>query len=232
MNIVKSEKIDLIAVALMKFQGEIGAVYKNDKNYQNKFANINQVIETIKGPMIKNGLAITQHPGNCPDGSIGLYTILMHISGQYIQSFFSSKIVEKPDIGKNCQDHGKLITYYRRYAMLAALNLATTDDDDGLKSKEDHEKSVSRAKEKAEKKKKGFVENLFNPDKKEDSENKPSVAFDKEGLKSTIRTYRLDEKAACRIMGISDYNVLTKETRSTKFREYINAINKECSMIR
>lgn len=231
MNIEKSEKIDLIAMALMKFQSEIGAVYKNDKNYQNKFANINQVIETIKGPMIKNGLAITQHPGNCPDGSIGLYTILMHTSGQYIQSFFSSKIVEKPDIGKNCQDHGKLITYYRRYAMLAALNLATTDDDDGLKSKEDHEKSV-RAKEKAEKKKKGFVKGLFNPDKKEDFEGKPSTTFDKEGLKSAIRTYRLKEEEACKIMGISDYNVLAKETRSTKFREYINAIEKKCSMIR
>ena len=75
MNIEKSEKINLIAAALIKFQGEIGAVYKNDKNYQNKFANINQVIETIKDPMMKNGLAITQHPGNCPEGGLGLIIV-------------------------------------------------------------------------------------------------------------------------------------------------------------
>ena len=220
MNIEKSEKINLIAAALMKFQSEIGAVYKNDKNYQNKFANINQVIDTIKDPMMKNGLAITQHPGNCPEGGLGLYTILMHESGQYIQSFFSSRIVDKPDIGKNCQAHGSLITYYRRYAMLAALNLATTDDDDGMKAREDFTKSKPKEKEKE-----SLIEKVFSP-------KKSKFTNDKEGLKSAIRVYRLKEEEACKIMGISDYNVLTKETRSTKFREYINAIEKKCSMIR
>ena len=128
-NFEKSEKIDQIAMALNKFQGAISGVQKNAKGYGYDYTDMSAILTAIQSPMADNGLSVSQFPVNDDSGGLGVLTIVMHVSGQYLQSSFSSKIVDKPDVGKNCQAHGSLVTYYRRYALLAALNLASTDDD-------------------------------------------------------------------------------------------------------
>lgn len=129
MKVQKSEDIDKLATALCKFQGAICGVKKNAKGYNYDYTNLEAILKAIQEPLNDNGLSVVQFPINSDDGGIGVFTQLQHISGQYICSEFTSKITDKPDIGKNCQAHGSLVTYYRRYALQSVLNLASADDD-------------------------------------------------------------------------------------------------------
>ena len=145
-NFEKSENIDKLAAALCKFQGEINCVKKNAKGYGYDYTNLDAILSAIQEPLNKNGLSVSQYPVNDENGGLGVLTMVLHTSGQYIQSWFSSRISDKPDIGKNCQAHGSLITYYRRYALQSALNLASTDDD-GAQAKEEFTKKPDKVQE-------------------------------------------------------------------------------------
>src|SRR5947199_89664 len=76
---------------------------------------------TIKPVMAKHGLSFSQ----MPEGD-GLTTIIMHVSGEWMQATANLELK-----GHTPQDQGSAITYMRRYALSAALGLATEDDDDG-----------------------------------------------------------------------------------------------------
>lgn len=119
----KSDSIKDIAAALIAFQKEVGGVTKDGTNphFRSKFATLDNVIATIKAPLIKNGLSFAQFP----DGS-GLTTILMHKSGEWISST-SDLLLDK----QTPQGQGSAYTYGRRYALAAMLGLATEADDDG-----------------------------------------------------------------------------------------------------
>lgn len=134
--IKSSEEIDKLATALSAFQGEVNTVSKNSQGFGYKYANLESVLESIQKPLTKAGLSVIQFPINTPEGGMGVFTRLQHNSGQFICSQFTSKIIDKGDINKNCQAHGSLITYYRRYALLSVLNLAACDDDGALAKEE------------------------------------------------------------------------------------------------
>jgi hypothetical protein len=59
-------------------------------------------------------------------GFIGIETTLWHVSGQK-----HSQTVELPTSARSPQDIGSAITYFKRYALSAALGLSTEEDDDG-----------------------------------------------------------------------------------------------------
>lgn len=120
----KSESIEQIAVALVKFQAEVKPVKKTATNpfYKKKYATLDCIIETIGDPLKKNGLCYSQFP----IGDTGLTTILMHTSGEYLMATYEMR----PE--KNTpQGQGISLTYQRRYALSAVLGIATEDDDDG-----------------------------------------------------------------------------------------------------
>lgn len=119
----KSDSIKELATALIAFQKEVGGVTKDGTNphFRSKFATLDNVIATIKAPLIKNGLTFSQFP----DGA-GLTTIIMHKSGEWISST-SDLFLDK----ETPQGQGSAYTYGRRYALAAALGLATEVDDDG-----------------------------------------------------------------------------------------------------
>ena len=198
----KSEKIDQIAMALNKFQGSITGVQKNAKGYGYDYTNMEAILGAIQEPMADNGLSVSQFPVNDENGGLGVLTMVMHVSGQYLQSYFSSRIADKPDIGKNCQAHGSLITYYRRYALLSALNLASTDDD-GAAAKETFSKGKAKAS-----KEKGDM----------------GLLGDKQALFKDIQAKGLAENDACKIMKISSYNILRTEKRIFEIQGYHNLI--------
>lgn len=116
-----SPSIKIIAEAFKAFQEAAPTVSKDAKANYGKYATIGNVIDTIKEPLAKNGLSFSQ----MPDGS-GLTTIIMHTSGEWIRST-ANIVMEKP----TPQGQGSAITYMRRYALSAALGIATEDDDDG-----------------------------------------------------------------------------------------------------
>ena len=206
MNIEQSESITNLAKALSKFQGEVGQVEKDSKGFNYDYASMKAILDSVRKPLEKNGLAVIQFPCNNSDGSgLGVITKLVHSSGEWIRSSYVSDITNKPDVGKNCQAHGSLITYYRRYAELAILNLAPSDkeDDDGYNAKEAFKESPKKATPK----------------------KAPPQNDLKEELRGLIGHYKIDEKELIKIIGV-DFATLKNETRDMKFREYVNAVRK------
>ncbi len=120
----KTESIEELAKALVKFHAEVPAITKDADNpfFKSKYASLGNIISTIAKPLSENGLAVTQFPANEDE----LTTILMHTSGQYLQA--TVKITPKD---KTPQGIGSAITYMRRYALSAVLGLSTDEDDDG-----------------------------------------------------------------------------------------------------
>lgn len=128
-----SESIKEITSALIAFQDQVSRVMKtrtaevptrDGKKYTYIYANLSDIQDVIREPMQKNGLNIVQ----MPDGANGLTTLLSHISGEWMESRY-----EMPPTQSTPQAIGSNITYQRRYALAAALNICVDDDDDGQK---------------------------------------------------------------------------------------------------
>lgn len=124
MLIERSNSIKELAQALSIFQGKIGNVGKDAVNpfFKSKYASFEKIITTIKPVLTECGLAYSQFP----HGDNGLVTMIMHSSGESITSL--AKFYPKDN---SPQALGSAITYMRRYALSAALGLATENDDDG-----------------------------------------------------------------------------------------------------
>ena len=131
----KSAEIKNLAAALAKFQEEMRAVKKNATNpfFKSKYADLASIVDAIREPLSRNGLAYSQLPA----GDGGLATILMHTSGEWIEETFTMRPVDQKP-----QSVGSAITYARRYALASLLGIATEEDDDG--------KQASKGKPKAD----------------------------------------------------------------------------------
>ena len=121
-----SEKIDLIAPALLAAQKEINNASKDAKNphFRSSYASLGSVIEAIKEPCNKHGIVIIQ---TLSEGTTGLHlsTRAIHSSGQWIEDTAFSPLPKADPQGV-----GSATTYLRRYS-LAALMCITQEDDDG-----------------------------------------------------------------------------------------------------
>lgn len=122
--------IDKLAKALAKAQGEMPAVKMDAVNpfFKSKYASLGSVINTAKPILKKHGLSVVQFPVSQYDGQIGVHTMLVHESGQYLEDII---FVGMPENAKNpAQEAGKIITYLRRYAFAAVLGMYADEDTD------------------------------------------------------------------------------------------------------
>ena len=123
----KSNKIDKLASALSKAQGEMGNVAKTSSNpfYKSSYADINDCLTVALPALSKHGLAISQ--GNEFSSTDGYYitTMLLHESGQWLKSKIRIPLTNK----KDAQEIGSACTYGRRYGLTAMVGLAQVDDD-------------------------------------------------------------------------------------------------------
>lgn len=127
----KSDSIKELATALSKAQAELKPVPMNAVNpfLKNKYADLGSVIESAKPVISKHGLSVTQLITN-DQGWIGVTTMLMHSSGEWIESTMTLPMSEER--GKSqAQVAGSMVTYIRRYAYGSILGLYTDSDDDG-----------------------------------------------------------------------------------------------------
>jgi len=123
----KSEQVDKLAAALCKAQAEMGGAVKDAKNpfFKSSYADLTSVIKAIKEPFANNGLSYSQLPVTSEGGGgVGVTTILMHSSGQWLESEFYLPLAKKDP-----QGGGSAITYARRYALQAIAGIPTADDD-------------------------------------------------------------------------------------------------------
>ena len=124
-----SNSVEHIAMALSKVQSELGSVGKDQKGYGYNYSSLASTIEVSKASLAKNNLAISQLVGNSSNGDPSVTTILLHGgSGQYFMSTASMPKVTM----KGCnvaQESGATLSYLRRYALQALLNMASEDND-------------------------------------------------------------------------------------------------------
>ncbi len=128
----KSENIGNLVKALSSAQGSMGnitkdktASMKSDKaNYSYRYADLASVLEEVRPILAEYEIAVYQAATNGDKGGATVTTMLMHSSGEYLSSSLTMPVAQQTP-----QAFGSAISYARRYALLAALGLATEDDD-------------------------------------------------------------------------------------------------------
>jgi len=121
----KSESIKHLAIAMCKAQAEMGGAIKEANNpfFKSKYADLSAVIKAIKEPFANNGLSYVQFPIE-QGGRIGVETILMHDSGEYLTNSFTVNLNKQ-----DAQQAGSALTYCRRYSLQAVAGIPAEDDD-------------------------------------------------------------------------------------------------------
>lgn len=121
-----STTIAIIASALTKAQGKIGAAVKDARNpfFKSKYADLGSVMEACKQPLLEQGISVLQLVG-MENGTGYLETVLLHESGEFISDRMPL-VCAKPH---DPQAFGSAITYARRYALQSALFIPAEDDD-------------------------------------------------------------------------------------------------------
>lgn len=113
-----------LAQALCDFHSKVSTIHKLTKAQYGLFADLQTVLSAVTPALCECGLAVTQ-TFNGGD----LITTLHHTSGETVTS--SAPLITEG--GRNpLHAWGGAVTYQRRYAILAILNLAAgIEDDDG-----------------------------------------------------------------------------------------------------
>lgn len=141
-NIESTPSIDKLAAALSKFQGECRVIVKDKKNLflKSMYADLGSILQVINPLLGANGLAVVQMPvGDAGD----LVTMITHTSGQWIRSRYRMRPSKNDP-----QSIGSSITYQKRYALVAMLNLPVDDDDDGEAGSQAQQTPVSKLRDK------------------------------------------------------------------------------------
>jgi hypothetical protein len=126
-----SESIKELAAALSAAQAELKPAHMNAVNpfLKNRYADLGAVIEAARPVLEDNGLAVSQLVNGDGDG-IGVTTVLMHASGEWISASASLPLGEEK--GKSsAQVAGSIISYLRRYSLASILGIYADEDVDG-----------------------------------------------------------------------------------------------------
>lgn len=125
--------------ALERAYNKIPGVIINDSEAGDKFkfryASLKQIIEKVRPPLLEHGVLIRQGAEHAQklEGSllVPVYTDLIHApSGEIVRTK-----IDIPIVKFDPQSVGSAITYGKRYSLMAALGIATDDDDDGAAAK-------------------------------------------------------------------------------------------------
>lgn len=125
----KSDSISELSKALAKFQAEVKQPLKDKNNpfFKSKYVPLENVVEAITQEAPNHGLSFVQWALNDEQGRVGVATMLMHESGEWIE--FDS-VHMKAD-KETAQGAGALITYLKRYSLSAVFGITSDQDDDG-----------------------------------------------------------------------------------------------------
>lgn len=111
--------------ALAAAQGEVENATKASTNphFKSRYADLAEVLNTVRPVFSKHGLAIVQSTG-FDGGMVSVTTALVHKEGGYITSVASCTPAKTDGQGV-----GAATTYLRRYSLAAACGVAQEDDD-------------------------------------------------------------------------------------------------------
>ena len=141
-----SQEVNEVAFALSQLQSEISNVEKSKTvkttQYSYSYAELGVILDETRPLWTKHGLAISQFPVSGEPYSsvdkegitvwtqqVGVVTLVLHASGQFIESDPCMMIAEAERQNSLAQCAGKVITYQRRYSLAAVLNITQVDND-------------------------------------------------------------------------------------------------------
>jgi len=114
--------------AFAAFQSEVRDPVKDSSNphFKSRYADLHGVLAAVRPVLAKHGLAITQTI-NVREGQVHplLETMLLHTSGESISSTVPLAVSKSGP-----QEFGSVMSYLRRYSLMALLGIAGADDDD------------------------------------------------------------------------------------------------------
>jgi len=134
------EQVALLYAAFAKAQGGFEPIAKNreveipikDKNtgaqrgsYKFRYADLEEINSKTRKPLSENGLGTMQSIGRSTTTTgTSIFTRLTHAGGACIEDEIPIPAQEKRDI----KDYGAVVSYLRRYAKTALLDIAADDD--------------------------------------------------------------------------------------------------------
>lgn len=122
-----SSSLTAIAPALVEALSKIGGVHKGKANPAfkgTKYADLESVINASKATLAEHDISLIQFPGDLINGVQHMETVFLHKSGEFMSAEMGIAL------GKvDPQGVGSALTYMRRYAQMAALNMPAVDDD-------------------------------------------------------------------------------------------------------
>lgn len=134
-----SDSIKNIAAALLAAQAEMTHPKRTSQNphLRNKFADLPNVIDTVKPTLNAHGVVVVQSIGGYTGGTdgnqqmCGVVTRLIHAdSGEWIEAGVTQVVDAQKGMNLS-QCIGSAITYLRRYSLSAMACVASEPDDDG-----------------------------------------------------------------------------------------------------
>jgi hypothetical protein len=135
------DNINELAAALAKAQGVMRAAELDRVNpfFKSRYATLASIWTSIREPLTANGLSITQLIEEY-DGRLVLQTLLLHASGQSLQSTYPIRPVKDDP-----QGIGSAISYARRYSIAAMGGAVSDEDDDGAEASKPAKPQVQQA---------------------------------------------------------------------------------------
>jgi len=123
----QSETIAKLAEALSKAQGKMQGALRDSENpfFRSKYSDLSAIWKCAREPLSDNGLSVVQCT-KIEDGKMILVSQLMHLSGEWIKSYYPVDAIKKDP-----QGWGSAMTYARRYSLQSLLGICAEDDDDG-----------------------------------------------------------------------------------------------------
>src|SRR5215471_264575 len=124
-----AEEHKTLKQALVAFQAETPKLAKDGVNphFSSKFTPLDTIVETIQPLLAKHGLAWAALPSSDEHGQPTLTYMLIHgPSGEELRGTMPLMLAKNDPQGQ-----GSGLTYARRYAISAVLNLVSDADDDG-----------------------------------------------------------------------------------------------------
>jgi hypothetical protein len=115
------------ATAMAKAQSQIKTALKDSKNphFKSSYADLTSVWDACREALTNNGFSVVQRT-DFDYGEVWLITMLLHSSGEYLESRYPLRPVKQDP-----QGFGSAITYARRYCLAAIVGVVADEDDDG-----------------------------------------------------------------------------------------------------
>ena len=198
-----SQELQQLAEALAKAQAELSPVPFDSNNpfYKSRYASLSAVIAEVRKVLPQHGLSIVQTPTSHMEFGIfyvGVETMLIHDSGEWIKSTVSVPVVAtelievftrrfnkdgdayyaSPNI---LQEAGKIITYLRRYGIVSILMLSAEEDIDGNEPVQQVQPAVRKVEAKKSVSEKKADEKVV------DDKKQPSRPYSPEELKIALK---------------------------------------------